>query len=131
MGGVRFGQPPGSDQRQITMILERDAGGKPLHTFPHPALVAMMVMAMMPMVTMPVVAMPMVMVMTMRPPVLMVVMVARPPVVIVVIPPLHVGRQLAGVALRGCGNARTDRRRRLRLLHRNREGQKRTEDDKS
>ena len=23
---------------QITMILERDAGGKPLHTFPHPAL---------------------------------------------------------------------------------------------
>ena len=92
----------------------------------------MMVMAMMPVVTMPVVAMPMVMVMTMRPPVLMVVMVARPPVVsVVAMPPLHVGRQLAGVALRGCGNARTDRRRRLRLLRRNREGQKRTEDDKS
>ena len=83
---------------------------------------------------MPVVAMPMVMMMAMRPPVVMVVMMMRPPVivmVVVVMSPLHVGRQLAGVALRGGGVARTDWRCRLCLLRGSRDNQKRTEGSKS
>jgi hypothetical protein len=43
----------------------------------------------------------------------------------------HFGRQLAGFALHGGGDTRTDRRRCLRLLHRSREHQKRTESGKS
>jgi hypothetical protein len=81
---------------------------------------------------MPVVAMPMVMMMAMRPPVVMVVMMMRPPVIVmVVMSPLHVGRQLAGVALRGGGDARTDWRCRLCLLRGSRDNQKRTEGGKS
>ncbi|MEH6952181.1 hypothetical protein V4R08_12725 [Nitrobacter sp. NHB1] len=92
---------------------------------------AMTVMAMMTLVTMPMVMMPIVMMMAIRPPVLMMVMMARPPVAMVVMPPLHVGRQLAGVALRGGGDARTDRRCRLRLLRGSRDNQERTEGGKS
>jgi hypothetical protein len=83
--------------------------------------VMMMVMAMMP----PVV----VMMMAMRPPMVMM-MMAPPVVVIVMVSPLHLGRQLAGVALRS-GDARTDRRCRLRLLRWSRDNQKRTDCGKS
>jgi hypothetical protein len=91
---------------------------------------------MMPVVTMVMMAMvmrpPVVMVvmMTMRSPVVVVVMM-RPPMVMMVVAPLHVGRQLAGVALRGGGDARTDRRCRQRLLRGSRDNQKRTEGGKS
>ncbi len=48
----------------------------------------------------------------------------------VMVPPLHVGRQLAGVALPN-GDARGDRSRRLRLLRGSRDNQKRAESGKS
>jgi hypothetical protein len=49
----------------------------------------------------------------------------------VVMPPVHFRRQLAGVALRGGGDARIDRRRRLRLLRRSRDDEKRGDGGKS
>jgi hypothetical protein len=49
----------------------------------------------------------------------------------VMMTPLHVGRQLAGVALRGGGDSGTDRRCRLRLLCGSRDNQKRTKSGKS
>jgi hypothetical protein len=91
----------------------------------------MMPVVTMTMVTMPTVMMPIVMMMAMRPPVVMMVMMARLPVAMVVMPPLHVGRQFAGVALRGGGNTRTDRRCRLRLRRGSRDNQERTESGKS
>jgi hypothetical protein len=86
-------------------------------------------MVMMAMVMRPPVV---VVVMTMRSPV-MVVMMMRPPMVVmmVVVAPLHVGRQLACVALRGGGDAWTDRRCRQRLLRGSRDNQARAEGGKS
>jgi hypothetical protein len=91
---------------------------------------------MMPVVTMVMMAMVMrppvvVVVMTMRSPVMVVMMMRPPMVVMVVVAPLHVGRQLACVALRGGGDAWTDRRCRQRLLRGSRDNQKRTEGGKS
>lgn len=86
--------------------------------------------------------MPVVM-MVVRPPVMMMVTMVRSPVIVVVMmmppvivvmmmmPPLHVRRQLAGIALRGSGDARTDRRCRLCLMRGSRDNQKRTEGGKS
>jgi hypothetical protein len=83
--------------------------------------VAMMVRAIMPMS--PEVVMPIVMMRTMPTTML--------PMMAMITAMAHFGRQLAGFALRGGGDTRTDRRRRLRLLHRSREHQKRTESGKS
>jgi hypothetical protein len=59
--------------------------------------------------------------MAMRPP--MAVMGVRSPVTVMMMPPLHVGGQLAGVALRARGDAWTDWRCRLRLLRGSRDNQ--------
>jgi hypothetical protein len=82
------------------------------------------------------VVVPIIMMMAIRPPVAMMMMRApvammRAPMAMVMMTPLHVGRQLAGVALRGGGDARTDRRCRLRLLCGSRDNQKRAESGKS
>jgi hypothetical protein len=59
----------------------------------------------------------------MRPPMAMMIMVGSPVAVMMVMPPLHVGGQLAGVALRARCDARTDRGCRLRLLRGSRDNQ--------
>ncbi|GAB1717407.1 MAG: hypothetical protein NTAFB05_24490 [Nitrobacter sp.] len=82
------------------------------------------------MVTMMMVRPPMMVIMAMGPPVVVMVMM-RPPMAMVMMTPLHVGRQLAGVALSGGGDARADGSCRLRLLRGSRDDQKRAEGGES
>ena len=87
--------------------------------------VAMVVVPIM--MVMMAIRLPVAMMVVVRPPVAMM----RAPMAMVMMTPLHVGRQLASVALRGGGDAGTDRRCRLRLLCGSRDNQKRTESGKS